>query len=180
MASSRLISVFILLSLAMVASEATTYPSEEVVFVNAVTTNPKLTLLTASLKATGLVGPLTELVKAGVTVFAPTDDAFVALGPAVIKCVSKEPGISKVLKPILLYHVVKGKFVAQTLKKKTSLKTVLGPKVSIRKYKQTLKVNKSVVIIADAITSSKSVAHVIDAVLIPKILLPVIKVVCGC
>ncbi|GBG88883.1 hypothetical protein CBR_g48495 [Chara braunii] len=51
MACSRVISVFILLSLAMAASKATMYPSEEAVVVHAVTTNPNLTLLTTSLKS---------------------------------------------------------------------------------------------------------------------------------
>eukprot|EP00244_Chara_vulgaris_P008473 TRINITY_DN333_c1_g1_i5.p1 TRINITY_DN333_c1_g1~~TRINITY_DN333_c1_g1_i5.p1 ORF type:complete len:185 (-),score=44.83 TRINITY_DN333_c1_g1_i5:45-599(-) len=183
MASMRVMTVVLLLALAMAASGAGAtggpkYPAHAQKFVKQILTNPDLKILAKAVKATGLEEPLKGLAVEGVTAFGPTDKAFLSLPKKVLKCLSEEPGLSKILKPILMYHVAEGKYTARKLRGRRSLKSVLGPRMSIRRYKRTLKIDSAVVIKADAISSRTSVAHVIDAVLIPKGLLPVIKKVC--
>ncbi|GBG66542.1 hypothetical protein CBR_g63124 [Chara braunii] len=184
MASVRVVAVsFVLLALAMavsgeIAPAGPKFPAHAEKFVNKILANPNLKILAGALKATGLVDPLKGLAAQGVTAFGPTDKAFLSLPKQVVTCLGKEPGLSKVLKPILFYHVSKGKYTASKLRSRKSLTSVLGPRIAVSKFKKTVKVDNAVVIKGDAITSSTSVAHVIDAVLIPKALLPVIKKVC--
>eukprot|EP00244_Chara_vulgaris_P008471 TRINITY_DN333_c1_g1_i3.p1 TRINITY_DN333_c1_g1~~TRINITY_DN333_c1_g1_i3.p1 ORF type:complete len:185 (-),score=36.30 TRINITY_DN333_c1_g1_i3:1005-1559(-) len=183
MASMRVMTVVLLLSLAMAASGAGAtggpkYPAHVYKFVNQILANPDLKILAQAMNVTGLVEPFKHLAAEGVTAFGPTDKAFLSLPKKVLKCLGEEPGMSVILRPILMYHSAGGKYTARKLKSKKSLKSVLGPRMSIRRYKKTLKVDKAVVTKADAISSPTSVAHVIDSVLIPKALLPLIKEVC--
>ncbi len=99
------------------------------------------------------------------TVFAPTDDAFAKLPPAVIQDLLKPENKAK-LQGILTYHVVAGKVLAADVVKLTSATTVQGQSVTIN-AKDGVKVNGATVVKAD-IGCSNGVIHVIDTVILPK------------
>ncbi|GBG44729.1 hypothetical protein CBR_g78190 [Chara braunii] len=151
-------------------------------FVAAVVSNPDLSLLTKSLQDTGLDGPLSELVASGVTVFAPTNASFLSLGSRLLECLTTEPGRSEILRPILLHHVLMGKFTAESLTTMGTafLDSLYGSRLLILQAVAdgTVRVDNANVIAADAISSTTSVAHVIDAVLVPAEVIPDIRRIC--
>jgi len=131
---------------------------------------PSLSTLVAAVKAGGLVATLSS---AGpFTVFAPTNDAFKALGSAVATLL--EPKNKALLVKVLTYHVVAGKVTSsvfyeynghvsrtvegQTVKISTALSKVPG-------VKGVTTVNGATVLKAD-IVASNGVVHVINKVLL--------------
>ncbi len=99
------------------------------------------------------------------TVFAPTDEAFAALGEDTINDLLKPENKDK-LTAILLYHVVSGKFVAGDLAgKKTKVETLNGAKVRVDGT-DGVKVNDATVVTAD-VMADNGVIHVINKVLLP-------------
>ncbi|KAF8249541.1 Fasciclin-domain-containing protein [Wilcoxina mikolae CBS 423.85] len=117
---------------------------------------------------TSLAGALTEakLVKtvdsmAGITVFAPTNDAFQAIGNLLTNLTTQQ------LTDILTYHVVSGAVAySNTLKDNQEVETVNGGKLTIRIEGDGVFVNGARVIMADVLTNN-GVVHVIDSVLNP-------------
>jgi uncharacterized surface protein with fasciclin (FAS1) repeats len=77
---------------------------------SAASTNPLLTTLVAAVKATNLVDPLNSA--PAITVFAPADAAFTALGADKVTALVKDPAA---LAPILKYHVVPTRYDAKGL-----------------------------------------------------------------
>tara|TARA_B100000678_G_scaffold266562_1_gene251538 strand:+ start:22443 stop:22988 length:546 start_codon:yes stop_codon:yes gene_type:complete len=120
------------------------------------------TTLLAAAKAAGLVealqgdGPL--------TVFAPTDEAFAALGEDTINDLLKPENKDK-LAGILKYHVIAGKVKAADLAGKTTTAETLNGSVEIDGTDGVM-VGDATVIQAD-VEASNGVIHVIDTVLIP-------------
>ncbi len=121
--------------------------------------------LAAALEATGLVGVLADE-KATFTVFAPTDDAFAALGQDTIDALLADPDT---LRDILLYHVVSG----QAVNAETAI-SLAGSSVTMANGDDTelslaagqLFVNESTVVATD-VAASNGIIHVLDAVLLP-------------
>lgn len=99
------------------------------------------------------------------TVFAPTDDAFAKLPPAVITDLLRPENKAK-LQGILTYHVVAGRVMAADVVNLKAAKTVQGQDVTIDTTKGVM-VNGANVIKMD-IVCSNGVIHVIDAVVLPK------------
>ena len=97
------------------------------------------------------------------TVFAPTDDAFAALPEGTVEALLED---IPALTDILLYHVVAGDVRAADVVTLESAVTVQGEAVSITVEGDNVRINDSLVIIAD-IVASNGVIHVIDAVLLP-------------
>ena len=97
------------------------------------------------------------------TVFAPTDDAFAALPEGTLEALLED---IPTLTDILLYHVVSGDVRATDVVTLESAVTVLGESVTITVEGDSVRINDSLVIIAD-IVASNGVIHVIDAVLLP-------------
>ncbi|RLS36544.1 MAG: fasciclin domain-containing protein [Planctomycetota bacterium] len=119
--------------------------------------------LVAAVTAADLV---TTLKSAGpFTVFAPTDDAFAKLPPAVIADLLLPENKSK-LQGILTFHVVAGQVMASDVVKLKATKTVQGQEVTIDTSKGVM-LNGANVIKTD-IVCSNGVIHVIDAVILPK------------
>jgi len=123
------------------------------------------TTLTAALNATNLTPVLADE-NGTFTVFAPTDEAFAALGDDVINALLADP---ETLSDILLYHVISGSAV--TAKQATALagSTVTaanGDELAVRRNKGNLFINDSKVIAKD-ILASNGIIHVIDSVLTP-------------
>ena len=119
------------------------------------------TTLVAAVKAAGLVDTLKS---AGpFTVFAPTDEAFAKLPAGTVDGLLKDPAK---LKEILLYHVVSGKVMADSVVKMKSAKTVEGGMVRIHAMGGKVMVDNADVVKTD-ILCDNGVIHVIDTVLMP-------------
>ena len=99
------------------------------------------------------------------TVFAPTDEAFAKLPPAVVVDLLKPENKAK-LQGILTYHVVAGQVMAADVVKLKSAKTVQGQELTIDTSKG-VKVDGANVVKTD-IVCSNGVIHIIDAVVLPK------------
>lgn len=100
------------------------------------------------------------------TVFAPTDDAFVALPAGTVDDLVKPENKEK-LTAILTYHVMAGKVMAADIAgKKLEPATVNGEVLHVDATSG-VKVNTATVVTAD-IECTNGVIHVIDAVLMPK------------
>lgn len=123
------------------------------------------TTLVAALQATGLDTVLAD--ESGTfTVFAPTDEAFAALGSDTINALL---GDTDTLSDILLYHVIGGAAVDAATALSLAggnVETANGDEIALSIRGENLFINDSQVVIAD-INTSNGVIHVIDAVLIP-------------
>ena len=130
---------------------------------SAASTNPLLTKLVAAVKATNLVDTLNS--QQAITVFAPADPAFNALGDAKFKELAANPGQ---LAPILQYHVAGKRYDAKGLEQAgtvTSLNTAGGP-LKIEGSGDTMTVNGAKVLCGNIPTKNATV-FVIDKVLTP-------------
>ena len=98
------------------------------------------------------------------TVFAPTDEAFAALGTTVEDLL--KPENKDKLVAVLTYHVVPGKVMSTDLVDDSTPATVQGSMVTIDLDNGAM-VNDATVMTAD-IETSNGVIHVIDKVLVPE------------
>ncbi len=120
--------------------------------------------LLAAAKAAGLVDALRS--DGPLTVLAPTDDAFAALGEETIKNLL-QPENKDTLVRILSYHVVSGSVKAADALKAGSAPTLAGPEVSFALEGGRLRINGEVNVVANDVMASNGVIHIIDQVLIP-------------
>lgn len=130
---------------------------------SAASTNPLLTKLVAAVKATNLVDTLNS--QQAITVFAPADPAFNALGDAKFKELAANPNQ---LAPILQYHVVGKRYDAKGLEQAgtvTSLNTAGGP-LKIEGSGENMTVNGAKILCGNIPTKNATV-FVIDKVLTP-------------
>lgn len=121
------------------------------------------TLITAVLAADPAVRQrLTS--KRQTTVFAPTDDAFAALGlnPGNVATLGQE-----LLTDILLYHVVNGDRSSDQVLSSTRLKTLQGGILRQAGGVLTDNVGRKAAIIVTDVDASNGVIHAIDAVVLP-------------
>ena len=121
------------------------------------------TLLEAAVIEAGLAEALSG--EGPFTVFAPTDDAIVAL--------TEELGITAEdllalpnLGEILQYHVVAAAAFSTDLSDGQSIATLLGEEVTVTVNQNGVMINNAMVTVAD-IAADNGVVHVIDAVLLP-------------
>lgn len=98
------------------------------------------------------------------TVFAPTDEAFSALGTTVEDLL--KPENKEKLTQILTYHVVPGKVMSTDLVDDSTPATVEGDTVTIDLDNGPM-VNDANIVTAD-VAASNGVIHVIDKVLVPE------------
>ena len=102
------------------------------------------------------------------TVFAPTDDAFLALGLDATNIAEALP--RDVLTDILDYHLVRGDLFAEDVLKKSRLKTQLkGRKGTLQQSGGVLidNLDRPATIIVTDVEASNGVIHAIDSVLLP-------------
>jgi uncharacterized surface protein with fasciclin (FAS1) repeats len=126
--------------------------------------------LAAALTAAGLVPTLKG--PGPFTVFAPTDEAFAKLPPGTVESLLKDiPALTS----ILTYHVVPGKVLAETVVTLNGkkVKTVNGAEVTVTVNADGVKVDGAKVITTDIVTDN-GVIHVIDSVIIPAPVAPVV------
>jgi uncharacterized surface protein with fasciclin (FAS1) repeats len=129
----------------------------------AASNNPLLTTLTAAVS--GQLNPDVNLVDTlngdEFTVFAPTDDAFAKIDPAVIESLKTD---SATLSSILTYHVVPGQLSPDEVVGMQT--TVQGGSVEVTGSGDDLMVNGATVICGGVKTANATV-YLIDTVLMP-------------
>ncbi|WP_020662113.1 fasciclin domain-containing protein [Amycolatopsis benzoatilytica] len=130
---------------------------------SAASTNPLLTKLVAAVKATNLVDTLNS--QPGITVFAPADPAFAALGDAKFKELAGKPDQ---LAPILQYHVVGKRYDAKGLAAAGTLNSLnaSGGPLKIEGSGENMTVNGAKILCGNIPTKNATV-FVIDKVLTP-------------
>ena len=121
------------------------------------------TLLELAVGAAGLVDALSG--EGPFTVFAPTDDAVVALTEALGITADDLLALPN-LGEILQYHVVAGEAYSDDLEDGQMITTLLGQDVTVSIDDAGVMINEAMVIIAD-LEAENGVVHVIDAVLVP-------------
>ncbi|GAB2966008.1 fasciclin [Amycolatopsis acidiphila] len=130
---------------------------------SAASTNPLLTKLVAAVKATNLVDTLNS--QQAITVFAPADSAFNALGDAKFTQLAQNPSQ---LAPILQYHVLPQRYDAKGLEAAGTVQTLNtdGGPVKISGSGDDMTVNGAKVLCGNIPTKNATV-FVIDTVLTP-------------
>ncbi|GID69346.1 hypothetical protein Acy02nite_72270 [Actinoplanes cyaneus] len=124
--------------------------------------NPLLSTLVTAVKKAGLVDSLNSA--DGITVFAPTNDAFAKIPKATLDKVLAD---KKTLTSILTYHVVPGKLTPADLA--GTHKTLQGDDVTVTGSGEDFKVgadNASVV--CGNVQTANATVYIIDSVLMPK------------
>lgn len=130
--------------------------------------NPNFSTLVTALTAANLVAPLQG--KGPFTVFAPTNDAFAKLPPAVLQFFLANPAE---LSRVLLYHVANGARDLQFSFFPTALRTLQGQDVyAFARFDRAngtfrITVNNSVVE-ARPIRVDNGIIYVVDSVLLPQ------------
>ncbi len=125
-----------------------------------------LTVLLEALELTGLTQTLLD--QSSMTVFAPTNEAFIALlGVVGQENLSDIP--TDVIARLLQYHVISGSTLASTdLSDGATATTLLQEDVTVSIDGSAVSINTSNVTTAD-VTILNGVVHVIDAVLVPEL-----------
>jgi uncharacterized surface protein with fasciclin (FAS1) repeats len=123
--------------------------------------NRQFTQLLKSLQLAGMLGTLQG--GGPYTLFAPTDRAFDNLNDKDLAALQKDKAL---LRRVLEYHLVLGRFGRGDFTKQTTIQTVAGPRLTIRKMGQVIKINEANIDTAD-IGASNGVIHAIDMVLMP-------------
>ncbi|WP_203813409.1 fasciclin domain-containing protein [Paractinoplanes tereljensis] len=123
--------------------------------------NPLLSTLVSAVKQAGLVDSLNSA--DGITVFAPTNDAFNKIPAADLKKVLAD---KKTLTSILTYHVVSGKLTPADLA--GTHKTLQGGDVTVAGSGEDFKVNGDASVICGNVQTANANVYIIDSVLMPK------------
>jgi uncharacterized surface protein with fasciclin (FAS1) repeats len=128
----------------------------------AASNTPQLSTLVTAVKKADLVGTLNSA--QGITVFAPTNDAFSALPkPTLDKALGDPNGL---LTNVLTYHVVQGQLTPDQLA--GSHKTLQGGTIQVTGSGQDFTVNGDSRIVCGNIKTANATVYLIDQVLLPK------------
>ena len=130
--------------------------------VDVIVNSPDHNILEAAVLAAGLEGALSGT--GPFTVFAPTDDAFLALPAGTIDALLADP--QGLLTQILLYHVAGENLLSTDLSDGQTITTLNGADVTVTINANGVFINDAQVTVADIIADN-GVVHVIDAVLLP-------------
>jgi len=141
-------------------------PAPSTTIVDIAAADPTLSILVSAVTKAGLVDALKNT--ANLTVFAPTNDAFIASGFPQSAIDALTPAqITSVLTPILTYHVVGAKVMAAGVPASDTVKTLNGLNIFASKNANGVFVNGIKVTTAD-IAASNGVIHKISSkVLVP-------------
>jgi len=150
-----------------VVVKATSIPQEVMAapqgtIVDIASSNPDFSTLVAAVKAADLVDTLSG--PGPFTVFAPTNEAFAALGQDTINSVLAN---KELLTSILTYHVVSGDVMAADVVNLPSAKTVEGADIRITVKDGKVYLNDTIQVVTTDIEASNGVIHVINGVLMP-------------
>ena len=125
---------------------------------------PDLSTLVSAVQAADLVETLQG--DGPFTVFAPTNDAFTAVGQDTLDTLLAPEGKEQ-LTDILTYHVVPGELTAADLEDGQELTTVQGGKLQVSIEGEEVRIGDATVAMPD-VEASNGVVHVIDGVLMPE------------
>lgn len=125
--------------------------------------NEDLSTLVQAVTAANLVETLQG--EGPFTVFAPTNEAFAAVGEQALQELL-QPANREQLGSILTYHVVEGELTASQLEDGQRLETVNGETLRVRIDGDRVRVGDATVVQPD-VDASNGVVHVIDSVLMP-------------
>ena len=125
--------------------------------------NGSFKTLVAAVKAADLVETLTS--EGPFTVFAPVDDAFIALPEGTVQTLVK-PENKEQLTSILTYHVLVGKIMSTDLSDGMKAKTVNGKEVTIHLKEGKVFINDAEVVLADVKTDN-GIIHAVNKVIMP-------------
>ncbi|WIM99666.1 fasciclin domain-containing protein [Actinoplanes oblitus] len=124
--------------------------------------NPLLSTLVTAVKKAGLVDSLNSA--DGITVFAPTNDAFAKIPKATLDKVLAD---KKTLTSILTYHVVPGKLTPADLA--GSHKTLQGQELTVTGSGENFKAGTDAAsVVCGNVQTANANVYIIDAVLMPK------------
>lgn len=151
--------------LAIAAATALSSPAfaQDMDIVETAEANGNFTTLLAAVDAAGLTDTLKG--EGPYTVFAPTDDAFMALPEGTLDDLLK-PENKEQLSSILMYHVVPGKVMSSDLSDGMEAETAGGDNVTVTVDASSVMVGEATVTTPD-VEASNGVIHVIDMVLMP-------------
>ncbi len=149
-------------TLTLVLAVASAVPTRADNIVETAVSAGSFNTLVSAVKAADLVETL--IGPGPFTVFAPTDDAFAALGGDVEELL--KPENRQTLRSILTYHVVPGRLRASDLIGETSATTVNGQRINLQASLDGIDVDNAHVIQTD-ISCDNGIIHVIDTVLLP-------------
>jgi uncharacterized surface protein with fasciclin (FAS1) repeats len=128
----------------------------------AASNTPELSTLVTAVKKANLVNTLNTA--QGITVFAPTNDAFAAVPkPALDKALGDPKGL---LTTVLTYHVVQGQLTPDQLA--GSHKTLQGDTLQVTGSGQDFTVNGNSSVVCGNIKTANATVYLIDQVLLPK------------
>ena len=125
--------------------------------------NPDFSILVEAVVETGLVGIL-SVTGTDLTVFAPTNDAFVALLSATGLTKDELFADKELLTTVLLYHLVNEELFAGEILSESEIFPMESEPINVNP--ETVQLN-GVNIVATDIDASNGVIHVIDGVLVP-------------
>ncbi|MER7586329.1 fasciclin domain-containing protein [Micromonospora sp. NPDC127501] len=123
--------------------------------------NPLLSTLVTAVKKANLVDSLNGA--QGVTVFAPTNDAFAKLPKADLDKVLADDAM---LKKILTYHVVPTQLSPDTLA--GTHKTLQGDDVTVTGGGSSFTVNGTSMVVCGNVSTANATVYIVDSVLMPK------------
>lgn len=124
--------------------------------------NDDFSTLVTALTAANLVETLSG--EGEFTVFAPTNDAFAALGDTLNDVLADPEGL---LTQILLYHVADGIVPAEKVVTLDEALTLQGDAITIEVTDDGVILNDTANVITTDIKATNGIVHVIDAVLLP-------------
>ena len=128
----------------------------------AASNTPELSTLVTAVKKADLVDTLNSA--EGITVFAPTNDAFAALPkPTLDKALGDPKGM---LTTVLTYHVVQGQLTPDQLA--GSHKTLQGDTLQVSGSGQDFTVNGDSSVVCGNVKTANATVYLIDQVLLPK------------
>ncbi|HEY4790835.1 MAG TPA: fasciclin domain-containing protein [Actinomycetes bacterium] len=128
----------------------------------AASNTPELSTLVTAVKQADLAGTLNSA--QGITVFAPTNDAFAAVPKATLDKALGDP--EGLLTTVLTYHVVPGQLTPDQLA--GSHKTLQGDTLQITGSGQDFTVNGNSRVVCGNIKTANATVYLIDQVLLPK------------
>ncbi len=123
--------------------------------------NPVLSTLVTAVTAAGLGDTLNSA--AGITVFAPTNDAFAAMDPATLKAALDDP--KGLLTTVLTYHVVAGRLTPEQLAGTHT--TLQGGDLTVTGSGTSFTVNGKAMVVCGDVQTANATVYIIDGVLLP-------------
>ena len=128
----------------------------------AASNNPALSTLVAAVTKAGLGDTLNSA--QDITVLAPTNDAFTAMGKATMDKAMGDP--KGLLTKVLTYHVLKGKIAPDALA--GTHESLEGGSVTIKGSDEMFKVDGTASVVCGDVQTANATVYIIDQVLMPK------------